>query len=513
MRSISTGLVALFTILFFTTCSLASATFDISISPSESARVYPGEDYEFRLDLGVDVVDQAGDLLVLFVKQTGCQSAECYEILARERLEPGNHSKQYVVEYTIPCDLAAGEFVWFLIEFSTGEESWRPHSDPGWIVKALPAFTPEISVSPRVPIAGTAFTLTAELTFPLPVEEYEWSLDGDVVSTAQTYSGSLNEGLYEIGLRVLHPCTGDWSQSTLSLEVSAESVPPEGNPIVPLQSLVLAELVFDASSVDDPDGGEIESFVWDFGDGNTVEGATVRHAYTLVDSYDVKLTVCDDDGDCSEWDFTVEIQERPIPALNSNVAMLFPDSSTIVSTDADGQPPLGVRLQSIDDFEPPQGGSEFGGMYEWGASEHDPTSTGVIRYVLDETRGGHVALDYENNSWLKLQLSRFPHAIDASLYDGLVVTFWIDSEAPSVDIQAEILCGGKGFTFSYFSAETELLTFYIPFAGFKEYGANSAEGIPDDELAHVSAIGFFPQNQSGSLYISELAFYWIDEAE
>ncbi|NQZ53696.1 MAG: S8 family serine peptidase [Piscirickettsiaceae bacterium] len=52
------------------------------------------------------------------------------------------------------------------------------------------------------------------------------------------------------------------------------------------------EVAFDGS--DSSDDGTIESYVWDFGDGNSVSGATVTHTYNVAGTFDATLTVTDD---------------------------------------------------------------------------------------------------------------------------------------------------------------------------------------------------------------------------
>jgi PKD repeat protein len=56
---------------------------------------------------------------------------------------------------------------------------------------------------------------------------------------------------------------------------------------------------FDASASSDPDGS-VNSWLWDFGDGETGTGKTVTHAYAAAGSYAVKLTVTDDKGASGE---------------------------------------------------------------------------------------------------------------------------------------------------------------------------------------------------------------------
>ncbi len=52
---------------------------------------------------------------------------------------------------------------------------------------------------------------------------------------------------------------------------------------------------FDGSASTDPDGN-IATYAWDFGDGSTDTGAAPSHSYAQAGTYDVKLTVTDNQG-------------------------------------------------------------------------------------------------------------------------------------------------------------------------------------------------------------------------
>ncbi len=83
---------------------------------------------------------------------------------------------------------------------------------------------------------------------------------------------------------------------------SDDGSPPPNNPPIantsgPYYGKVLETILFNGSNSFDPDG-VIVSYYWDFDDGtNTTEiNATAAHQYTDVGTYDVNLTVTDDDG-------------------------------------------------------------------------------------------------------------------------------------------------------------------------------------------------------------------------
>jgi outer membrane protein assembly factor BamB len=69
------------------------------------------------------------------------------------------------------------------------------------------------------------------------------------------------------------------------------------------------EINFDASQSSDIDG-EIVSYQWNFGDGNTTTGQVVTHAYPVPGEYLVSLVVVDNDGVVSTRSVTIQIGER-----------------------------------------------------------------------------------------------------------------------------------------------------------------------------------------------------------
>jgi PKD repeat protein len=76
-------------------------------------------------------------------------------------------------------------------------------------------------------------------------------------------------------------------------------------------------VTFDASSSRDIGiGGEIELYLWTFGDGGKGEGKIVNHAYSQGDSYKVNLTIIDNDGARSSAARTLEINALPVPIID-----------------------------------------------------------------------------------------------------------------------------------------------------------------------------------------------------
>ncbi|MDQ3939886.1 MAG: S8 family serine peptidase [Actinomycetota bacterium] len=67
---------------------------------------------------------------------------------------------------------------------------------------------------------------------------------------------------------------------------------------------------FDGSQSSDSDG-HLSSYEWDFGDGLTTTGAVVEHAFANAGTYEVTLTVTDDDGATSSVRHQVRVVARP----------------------------------------------------------------------------------------------------------------------------------------------------------------------------------------------------------
>ena len=125
--------------------------------------------------------------------------------------------------------------------------------------------------------------------------------------------------------------------------------PPENQKPVadtggPYVAYIDEAILFDASKSYDPDG-EIAFFRWNFGDGTSeILAEKISHSYSDVGTYDVLLTVIDDDGTSSQKDTTVTIVEGtankpPIPkpggpyTSNATERVVFDGSE---SYDSDG---------------------------------------------------------------------------------------------------------------------------------------------------------------------------------
>jgi len=67
---------------------------------------------------------------------------------------------------------------------------------------------------------------------------------------------------------------------------------------------------FDASGSSDQDG-DVLTYFWDFGDGNTSTNVSISKYYGTIGTYQVKLTVTDDEGLSDEASTTITVNKPP----------------------------------------------------------------------------------------------------------------------------------------------------------------------------------------------------------
>jgi PKD repeat protein len=127
------------------------------------------------------------------------------------------------------------------------------------------------------------------------IVSYEWDFGdgatGNGATASHTYASS---GTYSVSLTV----TDDGSDTGTDSQNVAVSGGVENQPPVASFTYTCTDLscTFNGSGSYDSDG-TIVSYQWVFGDGGTGSGATTSHGYGVGGTYNVSLTVTDDEGD------------------------------------------------------------------------------------------------------------------------------------------------------------------------------------------------------------------------
>jgi len=132
------------------------------------------------------------------------------------------------------------------------------------------------------------------------VVEWNWDFgDGSTGTgemTSHTYAAA---GTYTVNLTVVDNDGLSSAPADTTATIVDQTQIPVADPNGPYNGVEGREVTFDGTGSFDPDGGNIVSYAWDFGDGNTGIGATPTNVYATAGSYTVTLTVTDDEGEVS----------------------------------------------------------------------------------------------------------------------------------------------------------------------------------------------------------------------
>jgi PKD repeat protein len=150
--------------------------------------------------------------------------------------------------------------------------------------------------------------------------EYEWIFDDSTKLTgSNVFKVFKKEGLYKVDLRVK-----DNSGLLCNADTDSKIIKVVGAPIAnagdDLEACANTPVEFDGSKSTDVDG-IVNSYEWDFGDGESGGGVNPIHIYNKPGTYKVSLTITGDvKGECdnlSKDDLNVTVIEAPIASFTS----------------------------------------------------------------------------------------------------------------------------------------------------------------------------------------------------
>jgi RHS repeat-associated protein len=104
-----------------------------------------------------------------------------------------------------------------------------------------------------------------------------------------------------------------------------------------------AEVVFNASG--STPASEITRYEWEFGDGGSAQGVTVKHAYTTAGTYAAKLTVVRG-SERQSATLTVTVTPKPEPAKTATITVQDANKQPLASADVLYISPSGARTEA-----------------------------------------------------------------------------------------------------------------------------------------------------------------------
>jgi PKD repeat protein len=140
---------------------------------------------------------------------------------------------------------------------------------------------------------------------------YNWDFgDGNTGTGAAPSHTYTSAGDYTVSLTVDDGSGGSDTTSAQVEVTAAPNNPPTADIGGAYSGAEGVPISFDGSQSSDPDG-DLLTFSWDFGDGNTDTGAAPSHTYTSAGDYTVSLTVDDGNGGSDTASAQVEVTAAP----------------------------------------------------------------------------------------------------------------------------------------------------------------------------------------------------------
>jgi len=217
---------------------------------------------------------------------------------------------------------------WYVV---VNDSKLEAKSDP-WVFTTLPIppTNSKPTADPGGPYTGKAnvaihFDGTNSNDPDGTITFYRWNFgdgSGEILDPTPTHIYTQN-GTYTVTLTVIdNDGTSDTEVTTATIGGEQPNQAPKAVVGGPYSGKVNEVITFDGSASYDLDGN-IESYFWNFGDGETASGATVTHSYSKADTYTVTLTVTDDDGATdSSTTFVTITEEKKTPGFEVIIFIL-----------------------------------------------------------------------------------------------------------------------------------------------------------------------------------------------
>ena len=218
----------------------------------------------------------------------------------------------------------------------------------------------------------------ADLQVPVAGNRIFFAGEGSHVTHPATVVGALHEG--ERAATEVHGFNGS-PNNPPPLPGGGGNTPPIAEITVPVSCTDLT-CDFDGQNSDDPDG-QITGYDWNFGDGNTGSGSTPSHSYVAEGTYNVTLTVTDNDSATGSDNTSVTVS-LPTGGGTMSVASIVLDALN----EGGGRKRPRATVHMVDDQGNPAVSATVTGEFTGNAA--DPNVSGVTN------NNGRAILDSDN---------------------------------------------------------------------------------------------------------------------
>ena len=171
--------------------------------------------------------------------------------------------------------------------------------------------------SPPSPGLGEwiSFDATASVDPDGSIASYSWNFgDGTSSAGAVAWHRFSTPGTYQVTLTVQDNNGVSDSTSQMVQVGSLNQSPTAAFAFSPTNPAVGAWVQFDGSTSSDPDGS-IAAYSWNFGDGSNGSGAVAWHQFSSPGTYQVTLTVQDDDGATDSTSHSIMVGTAALPPV------------------------------------------------------------------------------------------------------------------------------------------------------------------------------------------------------
>lgn len=156
------------------------------------------------------------------------------------------------------------------------------------------------------------------------IVSYAWDFGDGNTATGSTASHTYNtDGTFLATLTVTDDSSATGNSSVnITVNPQVNDLPTASITTNTTSGLVPLTVSFDGSGSIDTDGS-IVSYAWDFGDGNSATGVTANHTYNSDGTFQVTLTVTDNEGGTGTGSVNITVNpvpnDPPVAGLSTNV--------------------------------------------------------------------------------------------------------------------------------------------------------------------------------------------------